>query len=106
MEAKECSLRGTVEAKPGRYIRRIGNQHLNAEIKVRNFIEVSLQHFEITGQPDPPTVVDHFIINELSQLRPVLLIQAGNVVSVDVGEVGFHHGKYPIYVSTRPCCKG
>ena len=42
MEAKELSLRGTVEAKPGRYIRRIGNQHLDAEMKVRNFIKVSL----------------------------------------------------------------
>jgi hypothetical protein len=38
------------------------------------------------------TVVAHFIMNELFQLRPVLLIEAGNVVSVDVGEVGFNHG--------------
>src|SRR5258706_12033983 len=48
MEAKELSLWRTVEAYPARYIRRIGNQHLNVEIKVRNFIKVSLQHFEIT----------------------------------------------------------
>jgi hypothetical protein len=34
-------------------------------------------------------------MNELSQLRPVLLVQAGNVVSVDVGEVGFNHGNCP-----------
>ena len=31
-------------------------------------------------------------MNELFQLRPVLLIKAGNVVSVDVGEVGFNRG--------------
>jgi hypothetical protein len=42
--------------------------------------------------------VDHFIMNELSQLRPVLLIQAGNVVSVDVGDVGFNHGNCPIFL--------
>jgi hypothetical protein len=37
-------------------------------------------------------------MNELFQLRPVLLIQAGNVVSVDVGEVGFNHGNCPIFL--------
>ena len=36
-------------------------------------------------------------MNELSQLRPVLLVQAGNVVSVEVGEVGFKHGNCPIF---------
>jgi hypothetical protein len=33
-------------------------------------------------------------MNELLQLLPVLLIQAGNVVSVDLGEVGFNHGNF------------
>src|SRR5438132_11655437 len=76
-------------------MRRIGNQQLNVEIKVGNFTEVSLQHLAITQYPDPLTVVVHFIMNELFQLRPVLLIQAGNVVSVDVAEVGFNHGNFP-----------
>src|SRR6266436_6643946 len=47
MEAEERCLWRTVEAQPARYIRRIGNQYLDVEIKVRNFIKVSLQHFEI-----------------------------------------------------------
>src|SRR6202011_2382218 len=34
----------------------------------------------------------NLIMNELPQIRPVLFVQAGNVVSVDVGEVGFRHG--------------
>src|SRR5580693_2820230 len=34
----------------------------------------------------------NFLMNELPQIRPVLFVQAGNVVSVDVGEVGFRHG--------------
>src|SRR6267142_1345220 len=48
MEAEERCLWRTVEAQPARDIRRIGNQYLDVEIKVRNFIKVSLQHFEIT----------------------------------------------------------
>src|SRR5206468_12627279 len=53
---------------------------------------------------DPLAVVVHFIMNELFQLRPVLLIQAGNVVSVDVAEVGFNHGIFPVLLH-GPCCK-
>src|ERR1700744_3616533 len=34
----------------------------------------------------------NFLMNELPQIRPVLFVQAGNVVSVDVGEFGFRHG--------------
>jgi hypothetical protein len=41
---------------------------------------------------DPLAVVMDFLMNELPQIRPVLFVQAGNVVSVDVGEVGFRHG--------------
>src|SRR5208337_4547680 len=91
MEAKELSLRRTVEAQPARYIRRIGNQQLNIEMKVPNLIKVSLQHRAITRYPDPLSVVAHFVMNELLQFRPVLLVQAGDVVPVDVGEIGFHH---------------
>src|SRR5882724_5577856 len=76
-------------------MRRIGNQQLNVEIKVGNFTKVSLQHLAITQYPDPLTVVVHYVMNELFQLRPVLLIQAGNVVPVDVAEVGFNHGNFP-----------
>ena len=71
---------------------------MNVEIKVRNLIKVSFEHLAITCQPDPLTVVVHFIMNELFQLRPVLFIQAGNVVSVDVGEVGFDHGNCPVFL--------
>jgi hypothetical protein len=43
-------------------------------------------------------------MNELSELRPVLLVQAGNVVSVDAGEVGFNHGNCP-YLLQGPAAK-
>src|ERR1700730_1969053 len=42
----------------------------------------------------------NFLMNELPQIRPVLFVQAGNVVSVDVGEVGFRHGSCAYVPST------
>src|ERR1700674_2898928 len=33
-------------------------------------------------------------MNELFQIRPIL-IQAGHIVSIDAGEVGFNHGGCP-----------
>ena len=49
--------------------------------------------------------MDHLIIDELSQPRPVLPVQAGNVVPVDVGEVGFDHGNCPCLLQ-GPAAKG
>jgi hypothetical protein len=34
----------------------------------------------------------NFLMNELSQMGPVLFVQAGDVASVDVGKVVFSHG--------------
>src|SRR5262249_31208730 len=98
---KEFSLRRTVEVQPTRDIGRIGNEELNVETKVRNFAKVSFQHLAITRYPDAPPVVDHFIMNEPMQIRPVLLVQAGNVVTVDAGEIVLRH-RHRACVSTRP----
>src|SRR3954464_6443152 len=48
IEAEERSPGRAVEAQPARDVRRIANQQLDVEIKVRNFIKVPLQHPEIT----------------------------------------------------------
>jgi WD40 repeat protein len=53
-------------------------------------------HWLMTGSADKT--------DELSPLRPVLLVQAGNVVSVDVGQVGFNHGNCP-YLLQGPAAK-
>src|SRR5205814_3035245 len=82
-------------------MRRIENQQLNVEMKVGDCIKVSLQHLAITQYPDSPTVVVHFIMNELFQLRPVLLVQASNVVSVDVAEAGCNHAISPELLQGR-----
>src|SRR5579884_1166147 len=92
MEPKKRSFWRTVEPQPARYVRRVGNQQQNVERKVRNCIKISLQHLAIPFYPDPLAVVGHVIMNEPFQLRPVLLIQTGNVASVDGGKISFHHG--------------
>src|ERR1700730_8976140 len=47
-ESKELALWRTIEFEPASYIRRIGDQQLNVEIKVRNFTKIFFQHFAIT----------------------------------------------------------
>ena len=71
LEAKERSRWCTIEAEPARYIWGIGNQQPDLEIKVRNFVEVSLQHSAITQYPDLLTVVGYFIMDEFFQIRPL-----------------------------------
>src|SRR5581483_2193420 len=53
VEAKELSLRRTIEAQSARDKGRLGNQHLNIEMKIGNRVEVALQHRAITRQADP-----------------------------------------------------
>jgi hypothetical protein len=42
---------------------------------------------------DSLAVIVHVIMNELFKPRPVLLIQTGNVASVDIGQVGSNYDK-------------
>ena len=102
LEAQELSLWRTIKPQAARYMRRIGNEQLDIEMQVRNFMVVLHQHLAITREPDPLTVVVNFIMNESFQLRPVLLVQAGNVVSVDIAEVGFDHDNLPVLLQ-GPC---
>src|SRR5262249_23555975 len=73
-------------------------------IKIRNSIDVLFQHLAIARQSNPPTIVVHVIMNELSQAQPLPLVQAGYVVPVDGGKVRIHHGcrscvsaRYPVH---------
>ena len=87
IEAEKFSLRRTVEGEPARDIGRIGDQKLNVEAEVRDFIKIPLQHLAMARQSDWPAVVDRVIIDELSKPRPVLPVEAGDVAAVDGGEV-------------------
>ena len=73
-------------------MRRIANQQLNVEVKIRDFKKVSFQHRAIAGNSEPAAVVADVIVDELIESRPVLLVETGNVASVEIAEVGFHHG--------------
>ncbi len=75
-------------------MRRIGDQQLNVEMQIGNLLKVSLQHRTIAKQTEAPTVVAHVVMDEPFQLRPVLLIEAGNVSSVDFVEIGFDHENF------------
>jgi hypothetical protein len=66
---------------------------LNVEMEVRDFIKIPLQHLPITGQPEPLAVAGDVLIDEPAEVRPVLLVEAGDVGSIDVGEGGFGHGR-------------
>src|SRR5258707_1337045 len=37
--------------------------------------------------------MDHVIINELCEPGPILAVEAGDIIPVDVAEVGFGHGR-------------
>src|SRR6185437_1419907 len=50
IEAEKFSLRRTVEGEPARDIGRIGDQKLNVEMEVRDFIKIPLQHLAISRQ--------------------------------------------------------
>jgi hypothetical protein len=85
-------LRRSLETCPLAYSRNgagwlsfIANQDLDLEEDVWNFDEVSFEHFAITRQPDPPTIVCHFVVNEHSKFRPILPIEASDVIPIDDG---------------------
>ena len=104
VQAKEPSPWPAVEGDPARYVGRIGDEHPDIKIEVRNVLEVPLQHFAITRQADPPAIVDRFVVHELPELRPILAVQAGDVVAVDIGEIDFGHGNRPIFPQAPAAC--
>ena len=65
---------------------------MNIEAEVRDFAEVPHQHLAEARQPEPLAVAGDIFIDELSEVRPILLVEAGDVGSVNVGEDGVGHG--------------
>ena len=56
---------------------------MDVKLEVRNRVEIPLQHRAIACQSDPLAVVVNSLVNELPEIRPVLFVQAGDVVPVD-----------------------
>src|SRR6266481_6835355 len=72
LKAEETSLGRAVKSQAARDVRRLADQEVNVEMKVRDFTKIPLQHFAITRQPDRFAVVVHFVMNELFHLSPIL----------------------------------
>ena len=66
-------------------------RRFNIEIQIRNFHKVVLQQPSIPCQSDQLSIVAHVLLNELSEVRPILRIQAGNIGLVDFREVSLSH---------------
>src|SRR5215831_12248890 len=87
LKAEETSLWRAVKSEPARDARRLTDQELNVEMKVRDFTKISLQHFAITRQPNPFAVVVHFLMNESLQLSPILPVQTLDIFTIGGGKV-------------------
>src|SRR5262249_3505495 len=68
------------------------DQQLDFEPQVGDCREIPLQHLSIARKSERATVVGDLVGDELSKLFPVLAVQAGDVVAIDVGEVRLGHG--------------
>lgn len=58
-------------------------------MEVGDFAEVRLQHLAVARQAELLAVAGDVFSDELSEVWPVLLVEAGDVGSVGVGEPGF-----------------
>jgi hypothetical protein len=72
-------------------MRRISNENLNVEIEIGYLPEVVFEHCSITMQTERPAIVANVTMNEAAQLRPVLPVEAGNVIAIDVGKLVLGH---------------
>jgi hypothetical protein len=73
-------------------VRRVADQEFDVELKVRNLLEIALEHRAVTGEAEGPAVVSRVVGDESRQIWPILPVQAGDVAAVEVGESGFGHG--------------
>ena len=58
---------------------------------MRDLGEIALKHRAIAGEAERPTIVARVVANEPWQARPILLVETGDIGSVEVGEGGFGH---------------
>jgi hypothetical protein len=90
-ETEKEALRPAVEPESARDMRRVADQKFDGELKVRDRLEIALEHGAVTGEPERPAVVSRVVGDEAVQIRPILPVQAGDVISVVLGESVFGH---------------
>lgn len=63
-------------------MRRIADEKLDMEAKVRDRPKVAFQHRPVTGEPNPLAVVAHLLADIAAELVPVLAVEAGDVAAI------------------------
>jgi hypothetical protein len=91
-QAKKQTLRTAVESEPTRDMRRLADHEFDVEAKVRDLLEIALEHRTVTGEAERPAVVARIIGDELFQIIPVPPVEAGDITSIEVDEGGLAHG--------------
>src|SRR5579872_709735 len=99
VEAEKLSLGRTVEKEPACDIGRVGDKALNVEVEVWNFQEILFQHLTVAGKSEPPVIMALVVVDEAAEVRPVLFVQTGDIVPVDIGEIAAH-GERPCFTPT------
>jgi hypothetical protein len=90
-EIEKEALRPAVEPEPARDVRRVADQEFDVELKVRDLLEIALEHSAVTGEAKRPPVVARVVGDESMQIGPVLPVEAGDIGPVEVGESGSGH---------------
>ena len=72
-------------------MRWIADQQLDLETKIRDLVEIFHQHIAIAGKTDPLTVVSHVVVHESGQIGPILPVEAGEIIYVEIRQFGFVH---------------
>jgi hypothetical protein len=85
---EEQTLRSAVESQPASDERRFADQEFDVELKVRDLLEIALEHRAIAGETERPAVVARVVGDEAMQIRPIPPVQAGDIALVEVGESG------------------
>ena len=70
---------------------RVADQKFDVELKVRDLLEIALEHRAIAGKPERPAVVARVVGDETMQIRPILPVEARDIGPVQVGKRGFDH---------------
>ena len=65
---------------------RVADHKFDVELEVRDLLEIALEHRAIAGETERPAVVARVIGDEAMQIWPVLPVQAGDVIAVELAE--------------------
>lgn len=95
-QAEELALRGALESEAGCNTRRLADQHLDVESKIRDISGILHQHVTVAGQLEWSVVVLNLVINVVSELVPIPTVQTIDVGTVKVGKGRSEQNRTPL----------